>query len=890
LAKAEIPSIFPNFAEGWNGKLDPTDLPANAFSGKNLIPSKSFKGSVEKVRLRRQDLLSVSADSQDDRLLTPVNDGGLAQWTRPNFDPIQDVFFQYSNSWSMTTPGAAAAPTGFALWHGTPANARCKFGIRLEKEVKITTTKSLIVAIRLSRVAGSFSSAAMKLTAKLYPAQTTSSKPGALSGLTNPTYQKEVIAGTYHWAEFHFLASSSDVYLSAGEYFVELTDTSTNGSTVNAHYIIALSDTASDPNGYAVCVNNAGTTTQPLADCIVFQRKGTNASGTAQDAATVSTVIATRTLRDVNISNTLGTEATTESFERATEAYFLSDRFGIYMISDSYGPLVDRVGISSVHVWDGQFYNHTSDQVAVSAPTPIPKFFGRIEAWTTYQRKLIMGGIGGIAILDPTDTAFSVSSGTGDVAVPNIQNRTSTVDYEWLTTYSKSADVYPPVVTNVFTAGINPGRIFATINDEIIWSGGTTAATNSVATTWSAFATIQFGDTRDKILKACWWRGYIFLFTQNGGLYYITGEPPIDPTQGYGTLRADYIAPVGQCTTVEVTRDGVWFATEEGKRLYFLDQSFVPKRVDSDLAPSIKVNNIFWDSVKDRVWVASERHAKRSYLTTSTNDGTLATEYVEACSYLLDENKWYYVQRNLDTDTTANRPDTLIYGPLAIKCGAYVEYRKTVGTYTYSVFTVTPTFTTGAIGNVAIGDLFYESDNDLYGVVSSVGASTFVQANNARTGNDFYTIKRTPYLYLDFADGFLDIYNTSANSADPENSDYRAVSCTADLYTKEIDFSEATGLIAAMGQIKDAFVSGYFQTGTTATIYAVEQDGTETLIATITGDQGFASPATQTYREMAGPVNPSNSFRLRISISGKNKDLIRSAGFSSIVRGQKGIT
>jgi hypothetical protein len=879
--KAPVKKIFPNFAEGYNGKVDPTELPANAFSGKNWIPSAKFGGALEKVRSRRQDFLATGTGSQDDRLYTASN-GAVYRYGSPHLDQIRDVYFFYNNLYSTTVAGTTATPTAFKMWHATPANMLVTFGIRLERPALISTARSLVVSVWLRRI-GAYNANRHKLKFALGNTATT----------VETTFTKQISATEWTRVEIHFVSPSTDIGLSTDEYSVTIVDSSTSGADTNTHYEIALSDAAGDAFGYAVCTNNSGTTYQSLAECIVYQRQGTNANGTTQDAAAQSVEMGLRTVGNIRVDQLGYYGVGNQEAFKGLESYWFTDGFGVYRIGNMYHEFAETWDISDFNIWEGVNLNrglNDSPYTAIggspaAALTVKGKFIGRIDGWCAYQRKLVMGGVGGIAVVDLSDMDIGTPD-FGDIVIPDIGNRRNTTSTAWITTGGKDADVYPPVVSNVFVAGINPGRIFATIDDTIIWSGGTTAATAGTLTSWSAFATIQFGDTADHILKACWFKGYILLFTQNGDLYYFTGEPPVDPANGYGNLRADFLSRVGKCSSVTVGRDGVWFATDEGRQLWFMDHAFVPKRVDENLTESIKVSNIYWDELTDRVWVASERHVKRSYLTAVTTDNTLTDAYEDACSFMLDSGKWYRVQRSVDTDTTATKPTTFIFGPIGMKIGAYWEFKKTVGTYAAGI---TPSFTTGTIADMAVGDLFVDSDTLETAIITAVGASTITVALATSSGS-FYTIKSTPYAYIDYADGFLGTYNSATNDADPDNSDNRASSVTADLYTQEVDFTEASGLLGAVGAIREAFFSGYLITGSTCTVYAVTQDGTETEIATITADASVSSPTSGVYRVIASAMERTGAVRLKISVAGKYKDVIRSAGFGAVVYGQKAVS
>jgi hypothetical protein len=506
LAKTTVPAIFPNFAEGWNGKLDPTDLPPNAFSGKNFLPSKKYKGALEKVRVRHEDFLALGSGSQDDRILSAAQASYNVSGT-PAFDNVEGVFYFASNLYSLTSITGKQTPSTVAFWHTTKANARCKFGIRVESAVEsITTTKALIVSILVRRV-GTYDANRHKLKATLYQSQPTSSSPSAVSGLTTPTYTINCDSTNFQRADFYFLASSDDTYLMPGEYSVVITDDSTTGASTTVHYEIAIADGASDPNGYGIITNDSATTTRALAEVMVWQKKGTTSSSTAQDAATLSANLALNSYKYVDANQLFGsTLATTLKNIYNSRALYLSDGYSIYSLYDAR---IFPTIAGDIRWWEGILLNSLYSYNPVAEATHEPKFMGKVNALIDYQNYLVVGGLGGLSIVDTAKNIAAYYSGidlSPDVCMPDIEKRNSTVDYEWLTTYTKDADVYPPIVTDVWKGGINPGRIFAAVDDEIIWSGGTTAATAGTPTTWSALATIQFGDSTDKIRKGCWYR------------------------------------------------------------------------------------------------------------------------------------------------------------------------------------------------------------------------------------------------------------------------------------------------------------------------------------------------------------------------------------------------
>jgi hypothetical protein len=824
--RQKFPKVFGNFSGGWNGAVDATDLPDNAFQGKNWLPSRKRKGALEKVRVRQRDLLNTTGDGQDDRIASAtLTSYGSYPFAFPDFDNVEEGLFYYNNLYSRSTIGQPASATALSLYHNTPANMRCKIGIYLHESVyPFSDDKGIVLAVRMRRL-GTYSSVRHKLTATLYPAQTTNSKPAAVGSITAPTYTASSLGTTdYEWVTFEFLYSTTagPYALPPGEYFVELTDSSSSGATVTQCYQIALSANASDPYGFAIATTAAGTvTTQPLAECFVYRKYGDTATASSQDAYTVQPTAIYRGRRTADGATLVGTindQGTLSAKDRL--ALLATDGNTIFAITD----INDIEDFAQVNYFNGYMYN------SVRSLTTKPKFIGSINNIAFYRQQYIIGGRGGIAIVD--DSNLYVNSYTfsmvPDAAIPNIENRINTVDYEWVTTYTKDADVYQPEIKDLFVAGINPGRIFALTGDSVIWSGGTSASTTGDPTqVWSPFAVIDFGDSQETIVKGCWYRGYILLFCESGALYYITGEPPVNPANGYGTLRADYIGTFPKCSHTCVTPYGVFFGADEGRQLWFMDAGFTPRRIEDEVIASLKIAQIDYEQATDRLWVSSEKHVKRSYLTTTTNDATLTYEYETACSYMLElaDQKWYYIQRPLDIDETANQPTTFIERGNAWKLGVYDNGSGT---------------------------------RTSYGKVQSVDVDEF----NPNASSE-------------------------ANLADPENSDYRSVSSTSDLYVREIDYTEATGLMAAEGQIWDVMIKGTLYTGSTLTVYAVDEDGAETSIGSISGDQTWASPTTKTYRLIAGSLNRSPSGRIKVSISGEYRDEIRSVGFTALVNGQK---
>jgi hypothetical protein len=579
----------------------------------------------------------------------------------------------------------------------------------------------------------------------------------------------------------------------AGDYYVKITDNSSGGATSSDCYTIALSDSADDLFGWAKYqVAAAGAYTYSKIPEVYVWSSSSSSPYTA--SATNAMFL------PVPVSDTAYRPS------RVRDGIIVDDKHTIYYMANT-----DVFGdASETESWSAMIAN-TNSHTYLSTTYYPNLFMGRINARALYQERLVLGGIGGLALVDLY--TLTDSDGTFKAAIPDIEGRISTTHTDWVNNSGKDADVYPPEIKAVCVAGINPGRIFAAHGDEIIWSGGTTSSTTGTPTSWSAFATIQFGDSTDNIEKIAYYRGFILIWTEKGHLYYISGEPPVDPSQGYGTLRADHIGRYGVCSHVCLGGNELWFATDDGRQLWVMDAGFSPKRVDDQVFPSIKINDIVWDDETQDLFVNSEEHRKYSYLSTSTNDSTRVDVNEEACTYMLSgqTGKWYRIQLPFATDETANQPTTFQSGRYVWRLGRY---------YSGSAYTY-------------------------YAKVQSFSDRLIIRSTNSVPGNRY----------------------------EPINSDYRAVTCTAELELAEVHYSEL-GDKFGQGAPDYLTIVGQFLSGSTATVQGLDQDDTATTLDTITGAVTAASRKNETYRIRCGAVDPQDSTRIKLSVTGENLDRV----------------
>lgn len=889
----KVTKIFNDFSGGLADGTDTSKLRPNQFVGVNVLPAEGALGSLDKVRIRHKNLFSLGGGGLDDTLNHPSTGATITNATLPRFDLISNVYSFITNwykkdtySTNQTTGGNTV--TYVDLYNTTKANMLAVLGFYIHESVLVTAGSSFNVStfMKLKGTYDPINKHKLSASIRYYSGD---SGTWTSIGLT-VTFVLNIASAEGLPTRVTFsCTSASDTFMAKGEYALYISDGSGTGATSTQCYQLAV---VSAVNGG----RNGCVTTDTGAEVLSYAYPMELMAWTP--VAIYSNQLSASLCKYMNQGINLDVATVGSPWPGASGGYlhnkkniFLSDRFSVFDIFDTSD------GSNAIRKYDTAHINSMSYDVSGEF-APVQKHIGKISGMLTYQEKLVLGGIGGISISDTARMHMDNVTANVASAVPDIGGRGTSHAYLWLSSgYSQA--VYPPFIRGVFSAGINTGRIYAFYEDVIMYSGGITAATSGNPLSWSVFAKIQFGDSTDEILFGSWWRGYILLFTMSGDIYYLNGEPPVDPTLGMGTLHADLIAKnYGVVSHVEQTPDGIFFATDSGTKLHLLDLSMVPKRIDSAALKNLSITSLDYDAIEQQLWVSNQAKSYAGYLATPTNDATLAYKEQVAGSYVFDKKTrvWYKVVRPYESDATG--PTTVICRKDAWKCGtkkAVVAKISNFGLYNsgsgVDATIYNTTWSQGTYADVRAGDLVVNDNTGYTAVVRSVdntyGGSIYLDGTLAYT-NVFlaYATTLTIYSFTDHAsvetvgDDLFYINPTTANSAEPENSTYRAVDCTADIYTQEVDLSTLVNSLSAVGQLREAYLVGYLHTGTTAYIYLVDQNNVETLIDTLTGDQNFAAPLSRDYFAWSGNANRTGSVRLHIQIVGPHKDRVRAIGFT----------